>query len=266
MTSLPFRSSVPAQLFNSDHYLLQVLRREAVPMGAYSPAMKAMVGLYPIIKKWADVHLAGLSPSGSYAKGTAIRSGTDIDLFISLKHDTPFTLEEIYWKLFEYLKGQGFNPRAQNVSIGIRVGGTDIDLVPGRRQNIVGGDHSLYLRKQKSWQKTNVLRHIGYVKMHNRLPETRIIKVWRNQSGFEFPSFYLEMAVIRAMKGAPLMSLSKRVVKVLEFLREGFTDSQFIDPANTNNIISDDLTVTERNIIHDGADRVLRGNWNEFVK
>ena len=31
--------------------------------------------------------------------------GTDIDPFISLKRDTPLTLEDIYWKLFEYLKG-----------------------------------------------------------------------------------------------------------------------------------------------------------------
>jgi len=37
-----------------------------------------------------------ISPSGSFAKGTANRSGTDIDLFISLSESTPETLKEIY--------------------------------------------------------------------------------------------------------------------------------------------------------------------------
>ena len=30
-------------------------------------------------------YLAGILPSGSFAKGTAIHSGTDIDLFLSLR-------------------------------------------------------------------------------------------------------------------------------------------------------------------------------------
>ena len=40
--------------------------------------------------------MLSISPSGSFAKGTANRSGTDIDLFISLSESTPETLKEIY--------------------------------------------------------------------------------------------------------------------------------------------------------------------------
>ncbi len=40
--------------------------------------------------------MLSISPSGSFAKGTANRSGTDIDLFISLSESTPETLKETY--------------------------------------------------------------------------------------------------------------------------------------------------------------------------
>ena len=37
-----------------------------------------------------------MKPSGSFAKGTAIQSRTDIDLFISLSASTTDTLQEIF--------------------------------------------------------------------------------------------------------------------------------------------------------------------------
>jgi Nucleotidyltransferase domain len=264
--SFLYQPAAPFQLFNPDQYLLQILRREAVPTGPTSAAMKALVGLYPLIRQWANIHLASMFPSGSYAKGTAVRSGTDIDLFISLKHTTPVTLEDIYWSLFNFLKDRGFNPKAQNVSINIRVDGVDIDLVPGRLHNALGGYHSLYRRKAKSWQQTNIQRHVTYVKGFNRIPETRLMKVWRNQWDLDFPSFYLEMVVIEAMKGAPAINPAKRVVRVLEYLRDKFPSARFVDPANTNNVISDDFTATERKTISVAADRALRGSWAELIR
>ncbi|MBJ7407644.1 MAG: nucleotidyltransferase domain-containing protein [Bradyrhizobium sp.] len=264
--SFHYQPATPVHPFNPDRYLLQILHREAVPTGPTSAAMKALIGLYPLIRQWANIHLASMFPSGSYAKGTAVRSGTDIDLFISLKHTTLVTLEDIYWSLFDFLKNRGFNPKAQNVSINIRVDGVDIDLVPGRLQNALGGYHSLYKRKVRSWQQTHVQRHVAHVRSFNRLPETRLMKVWRNQWNLDFPSFYLEMVVIEAMKDAPAMNPAKRVVRVLEYLRDKFPTSRFVDPANTNNVISDDLTATERMTIRAAADRALRGSWAEFIR
>jgi len=48
-------------------------------------------------------------PSGSFAKGTANRSGTDIDLFISLTSGTPDTLKEIYTKALQSAEGEGLH-------------------------------------------------------------------------------------------------------------------------------------------------------------
>src|ERR1035438_8260329 len=87
-----------------------------------------------------------------------------------------------------------------------------------------------------------VLTHISHVVGAGRQQETRVIKLWRNQKNIDFPSFYLELVVIRALSGWNAMStsLDSRVQTVFEYLRDHFPDARFVDPANTNNVVSDD--------------------------
>jgi hypothetical protein len=146
------------------------------------------------------------------------------------------------------------------------VDGFSVDLVPARRQDSLTNDHSLYRRKADSWTKTNVQKHINYVRGSNRLVETRLVKIWRNQKELEFPSLYLEMAVIEGLRFHVGATLSSRIVAVLTYLRDKLPTARFVDPANTNNIISDDLTQTERNAISVAAQRVLQGTWSDFVQ
>lgn len=230
--------------------------------------MRSVQGtVQPIISAWAGRQLEGVSPSGSFAKGTANRSGTDIDLFISLRQDTTNTLKEIYNSLFDTLKGVGYNPRRQNVSINIRVNGYDVDLVPARRQALIGEDHSLYRRRADTWTKTNVATHIAHVVNSRRANEIRVIKLWRNQKGLDFPSFYLELTVIAALSGQFFGALSGNVWKVFEYLRDTFPSARVVDPANTNNIISEDLNATERAVIRAAAMQALKAtNWEEIVR
>ena len=68
---------------------------------------------YPIIQGWAGDRLLSVHPSGSFMKGTANKSGTDIDLFISLSEQTTETLKEIYDKLFNTMKEKGYAPTRQ---------------------------------------------------------------------------------------------------------------------------------------------------------
>ena len=96
-------------------------------------------------------------------KGTANRSGTDIDLFVFFRSETPETLKDIYYKLFSKMKEGGFDPKTQNVSINVRVAGYDVDLVPAKHQGGNGQDHSLYRRRADTWTKTNVATHMSKV-------------------------------------------------------------------------------------------------------
>ena len=201
-------------------------------------------------------------------KGTAVLSGTDIDLFISISETCTETLSDIYEKLFRRLSDEHYSPKKQNVSINIKLGGFHVDLVPAKRQNSNTSDHSLYCSRSGTWQKTNVQTHISHVVNSGRQMETRIIKLWRNQKNIDFPSFYLELVVIKALSGWAInTSLDDRVWAVFRYLRDYFPAARFVDPANTNNIISNDLTAIEKNAVTSAACKAIAAtNWGEIVK
>lgn len=250
---------------SADAYLQRILAREAVDTGPSSPVRNVQTVIRPIIQEWAGAYLVNVSPSGSFAKGTANRSGTDIDLFISLSQDTPNTLKDIYNKLFSWMTEKGYNPKRQNVSINVKVNGYDVDLVPARRQDATTQDHSLYRRRADTWTKTNVARHIAYVSQSGRTQEARILKLWRNQKGIDFPSFYLELTVINALSGAR-GTLPENVFTVFRYFRDTFPAARVTDPANTNNLLNDDLTAAERTLVKAAAERALAAtDWNQIV-
>jgi hypothetical protein len=230
-----------------------------------SPVRGVQAVLQPVLIEWAGNQLRGVHPSGSFAKGTANRSGTDIDLFISLKSDTTNTLKEIYTTLLNKMKAKGYAARQQNVSINVRVNGYDVDLVPAKHQGGNGEYHSLYRRRADTWTQTNVLNHITTVRNAARISETRILKLWRNQKQLDFPSFYLELTTIAGLSGAR-GALSQNVLAALTYLRDRFENARVVDPANTNNIISDDLTAAEKTRIATAAGQALAAtDWGQIV-
>jgi tRNA nucleotidyltransferase (CCA-adding enzyme) len=173
----------------ADNYLHNILNREAVDTGPFSPVRGVQAQIQPVIAQWAGNRLAGIGVSGSFMKGTANRSGTDIDLFISLTQNTSETLKEVYERLFSRMEQNGYRPRRQNVSINVRANGYSVDLVPGKQQGIYTTDHSIFRRRADTWTKTNVATHIVHIRQHNRLSESRILKLWRDQKALDFPSF-----------------------------------------------------------------------------
>ena len=252
-------------LMTADQYLQNILQREGVNTSPNSPVLGVQTTLRPILNEWARGQLRSISPSGSFAKDTANSSGTDIDLFISLKSDTTNTLKEIYTTLSNKMREKGYSPRQQNVSINVRVGPYDVDLVPAKHQGGSSEDHSLYRRRADTWTQTNVTKHISAVRNGGRLLETRIVKLWRSQKGLDFPSFYLELATINALSGSR-SSLSQNVWRTFEYLRDNFARSRIVDPANTNNIISDDLTASDKAAIAKAAAQALQAtDWNQIV-
>jgi hypothetical protein len=260
----------------ADQYLYGILLREAVDAGPNSPLLGVQATLMPILQQWAGDNLLGVYPSGSFRKGTAVRSGTDIDLFLSLSEHTNETLREVYNRLFDCLASAGYAPRRQNVSLNITVSKYSVDLVPGKRQNALSDDHSLYRRKADTWTKTNVFTHARTVVSAARADEIRILKLWRNQKGLDFPSFYLELSVIRSLAAKPLPgllsynplpTLSRRVLEVFEYLGDSFPAARIADPANSNNIISDDLTAQEKANVSAAAGAARQAaHWEDIVR
>jgi hypothetical protein len=235
---------------SGDTYLRSILQKYAVNVSGAEAAGNA---IYTVIQKWGNIYLLKAEFSGSLAKGTGINIGTDADIFISVSSSTPGSLADLYGTLFNAVSQAGYSAKKQNVSIGTTVNGYKIDLVPGRRQAQYGNDHSLYKNKAGSWTQTNINTHIDLVKGCNRIEEIKLAKIWRQLHNLEFPSFYLEMVVIDSLKHSKVGDLSNNFLKTLEFFRDNLASTRYVDPANTNNIISDDLNATEKAAISSQA-------------
>jgi hypothetical protein len=229
-------------------------------------AQAAGNSLMPVLERWGNNYLNGAEFSGSIAKGTGVSIGTDADIFLSLSSTTPGTLADMYNSLHNAMTAAGYQPRRQNVSIGITVNGYSVDLVPGRRQSQFGNDHSLYRSKAASWTQTDVSTHVAHVAGSGRIDEIRILKAWRLLHGLAFPSFHLELAVIDGLAYARRGDLAANVWKVLEYLRDNIQSRRYIDPANTNNVVSDDCTLAEKAAIAAKArDSLQQRNWQGIV-
>ena len=66
--------------FASD-YVASVVEKYAVHAGPGSVAARAANEVVPVVKAWAGRYLLDIGLSGSYAKGTALSLGTNVDVF-----------------------------------------------------------------------------------------------------------------------------------------------------------------------------------------
>ncbi|TIM26515.1 MAG: nucleotidyltransferase [Mesorhizobium sp.] len=254
---------------DGEQYLRQVLARYSVDTGPFSPLLDIQRQLTPLITTWANGNMRWLAPSGSFAKGTAVHTGTDFDLFISLRRETEETLSEIYEKLVRKVAGAGFRPKRKNCSVGIRFHGYDVDLVPGRQ--LPGGittKHSLHRERDNSvWKMTDVQAHVAKVRGSMLLDEIRLFKIWRDRNGLEFPSFYLELILMDAMPIPFLIpKLEDRMQTGFAYIRDNILSARIVDPANSNNVLSNELTIAEKRAIRAAASDAFDARyWSEFV-
>ncbi|EAY23984.1 nucleotidyltransferase domain-containing protein [Microscilla marina] len=219
-----------------------------------------------LIREWAHKNLEGIYLFGSCAKKTALKGNSDCDLFISLYSDTTESLHDIHLLLFKQFKYAGYSVRKQNVSIRAKINGLEIDLVPGRIQRGESNNHSLYVSKEKSWVKTNIHQHLDLVERRGRQDEILATKIWRTCHKLKFPSIYIELVVMRVLKGKRKEHIEKNFNAVLEFLSSDFIYEKVVDPSNKNNVISDLITERQKKAIQKKAEQCLyKQNWNAVI-
>lgn len=247
----------------ADQYLRNVLARYQV--NAIAAQAVAQRQIAPVVQTWANQYLSGIELSGSVAKGTANAGANDMDLFIAMSSTTPGTLKDIYESLYD-LAAARWPSQRQNVSIGIQLAGFHFDLVPGRMQAGCQNWFSLWRNKAQTWTQTNIALQIQTVARSGRIEEIRILKRWRTLAGLDFPSFVLELAVLRALHGRRQGDLANNVSAALDWLRDNMRTAQLVDPANTNNSVSDDLSAKDRAAIASAAGAArAQPNFSNFV-
>ena len=192
--------------------------------------------------------------------------GSDLDVFISLGSDTADTLGDIYWSLYQLASDSGWSPRAQTVSVCANVNGVKIDLVPARLHPGVRNWHSLYNNRTGSWMQTNVIKQIRAVAGSGRADEIRAVKIWRNLRGLDFHSFYLELTVIDALRNLSKRLLAANVVTVLQYIAGELPRRRVVDPANSNNVISNDLDDGGKAALSSAAVETLNAqDWGQVI-
>jgi tRNA nucleotidyltransferase (CCA-adding enzyme) len=249
---------------NEDIYVRQVLSRHENAANILL-AQWVINTLRPHITAWGSGYLEAISVSGSTAKGTAITGTTDVDVLVSISNLAPGGLKHMYDSLFDRFTIAGYVPRKQNVSIGMAWGGTKIDIVPAKKQNALSTDHSLWSHKHNTWRQTNIDKHIRLVSQSGRLNEIKLLKIWRKLHGLELPSFLAEMLVIEALRGYSLNAPAANFARVLEYVSSRLTTVTINDPANTNNIVTNDITLQEKRILAAKAQDSLRKRWMDTI-
>lgn len=252
---------------SSDEYARSIIAKYKVASVIDTLTQTSVIDpLGEIIEGWAGDCLNEIKISGSRAKGTAINLGSDLDLFISLKPTTSNSLKEIYDSLFSHITSKNISCRKQNVSIGIKYGNHNIDLVPGKKRTGNTNDHSLYRNKKNTWTQTNIDKHINYVKSSGRLEEIILLKTWKKLHNLDFPSIYLELTAIEALAYKNKNQPGTNFLYVLDYLKDSFVDKTVIDPANSNNLISDDLFIYEKEAIACKAkESRCKKYWEEII-
>ena len=212
-----------------------------------------------------------IQQSGSRAKGTAIKGKSDMDMFLSIEDpNNSSTLQQFYEDTYAFLKSKGYTVRKQNVSIGVKYYGCDIDVVPAKRVNSQSygryDDHYLWSNKHKTRMLTNIQKHIDMVRNSGVQKEIMLLKVWRENHGLDFPSIYIEQLCIEKLSKNNQYNLADNFWQMLHYISDNIENKRVVDPSNCNNIISDSLTNSEKRQIANQAQNSLgQEYWKDIL-
>lgn len=249
----------------TDQYIASIIEKYHVDAEVGSPAHRAADELIPILKRWGKQHLLGITLSGAYAKNTAVGMSSDVDVLVALNPIAGLEINNLFWKLFEYLLHENLQPRARTVSIQVAIQGRNVDLIPCYRDRGTSSD-ILYNKKSGKEVQTEVARHVHLIANSGRQQEICAFKIWRERNRLEFPSLYLELIVLRALGSQNFGQLEDNIETVLRFFGNRSEEAIVHDPVNNKNVVSDDLSEKEKKAIAKAArDALYEENWKKFL-
>jgi hypothetical protein len=248
---------------NTEQYVASIVEKYRVQVDTDSPAHCAADKILPLVKNWGKQYLLGLTLSGAYAKNTAVSLSSHVDVLVLLTPVPGMEMKNIFWNLCEYLTEQNLRPHTREVSVQIEHKGFRIDLIPACREH---NQTVLFNKKSGSSVATDVPQHVHLVSNSGRQQEICAMKIWRERSGLYFPSFCLELAVLRALADESFGHLAENIQTVLRFLSGRFDKALIRDPANADNVVSADLASEERGAIAEAARKALyEDNWKKLL-
>lgn len=246
-----------------DQYASTVVEKYHITADTGSPSHQAADELVPLLKQWGKQYLLGMTLSGAYAKNTAIHLSSDVDVLIAVTPVPNMDMKRIFWSLFEFLTDQDLRPHTKSVSIQVEQNGLFVDVIPACSDR---GGNLLFNKRSGRIVETDVAQHVHLVANSGRQQEICALKIWRERNGLDFPSFYLEMTVLKALETERFGQLADNVLTVLRFLAGRFPELVVRDPVNARNVLSNDLTDEAKRAISAAARNALYDeNWKKIL-
>lgn len=214
--------------------------------------------------------------SGSYAKKTAINTNFDLDLAVPFKRGEFRTLRDMFEDVEGWVEDQKSSNRfgitqvsrqRRSINLIFHVNGheLDMDIVPGRELNSdqYQEDYNLnlYDSKDDTSIQTNIKTHTELMLNRNLEREViKLMKVWKTAHKQDMKSFLVELMILSAFdKDSSLADkkLYERLKGSLEYMADNITTIRLVDPANSANVVSDTLTMTEKQEFKGRFGRIL---------
>lgn len=198
--------------------------------------------------------------NGSLIKGTSIQN-SDVDIQLRFKKATG-TIEQVFNTVYEFLNYELddvsiINVRKQKHSIGITYDMSGekyrIDIVPTRISKNASNDDYICVNDtslfgQSTFKKINPSKQLKVLNFTNKERKVvKLLKMWKNENDIDIKSIYLELLVKKAFQNETLSrNIDKCLLEVLNYIGENIHRIRVIDPANSNNIISDTISYDEK--------------------
>lgn len=203
--------------------------------------------------------------AGSREKGTMICDRYDLDIVCYFPSSDERSLKEIREDVATRLSEKYLLTHKASAERILDLKGADapgdfhIDVVPGR---FIKDTKDVFLhvaQGDKERMQTNLKIHIDHIVDSGCVPIIRLVKLWAHRNNIKIRTFVLELFVVQALSGYQNKGdLKKGFTKALEAFRDDFTSTQLVDPANTNNIVSQLVDDSEKRAISQAAETVLK--------
>ncbi len=204
---------------------------------------------------------------GSFAKKTMVKCSYDLDLVLYYPADANYSIQILYESVESRLKDKGYKTQRRNVAIRLPYeNGLHVDVVTGRAVDDTYVYANLWASELAKNKQTSIKKHIDLVRKNGGFQDVvKLLKVWKTNHNLSLPTFALELAADKALAGNT-GDLENRFWTVLLYLRDSFANARLVDPANSANVVSDELQYSIKAAVQTAATiSCSKKNWHEVI-
>jgi len=205
--------------------------------------------------------------AGSFKKKTMIKQHYDLDMFIIWPPDFS-SLKNLFYEVGNVLKSKWTKIERKKVGWRIPYGNEfHVDIIPSVQDKYNPGFSILYNCYLKEKLKTSMSVHVEQIEKYDRINVIKLLKLWKFRRRVPIKTFLLEIMTHLACYNLQQESLSIQLETVLLYIARNIGQHEFYDPANHENIITEDLTHPEKEEIRKKAYNAYNRNyWGEIFR